>query len=295
MNEENKGTPKNKWSNIFRKKWFFPALYLTIAAVLLSVVVWYQNLDNQIPDAQDQIDNQEEGFSPNPNDEDAQPVMDQQEVIEMPVTNQDQAEIVTKFFDYNAEQKDQESALVLYNNRYYQSKGVDIASANDETFEVVAALSGTITEVKEDPLLGNVVVLSHDNDVMTYYASLGEVKVKAGEKIKQGDLLGTAGKNLFGKDSGTHVYFELRKDGKEVNPETYFNQPVSKLENITEEVAEEDKAEDQSEQTEATETEDSSTEPTQEEDTQENDETNTDTDKQEEQGKEETNDTSASA
>ncbi|MBD1221458.1 M23 family metallopeptidase [Virgibacillus halodenitrificans] len=295
MNEENKGTPKNKWSNIFRKKWFFPALYLTIAAVLLSVVVWYQNLDNQIPDAQDQIDNQEEGFSPNPNDEDAQPVMDQQEVIEMPVTNQDQAEIVTKFFDYNAEQKDQESALVLYNNRYYQSKGVDIASANDETFEVVAALSGTITEVKEDPLLGNVVVLSHDNDVMTYYASLGDVKVKAGEKIKQGDLLGTAGKNLFGKDSGTHVYFELRKDGKEVNPETYFNQPVSKLENITEEVAEEDKAEDQSEQTEATETEDSSTEPTQEEDTQENDETNTDTDKQEEQGKEETNDTSASA
>ncbi|MYL60218.1 peptidoglycan DD-metalloendopeptidase family protein, partial [Virgibacillus halodenitrificans] len=287
--------PKNKWSNIFRKKWFFPALYLTIAAVLLSVVVWYQNLDNQIPDAQDQIDNQEEGFSPNPNDEDAQPVMDQQEVIEMPVTNQDQAEIVTKFFDYNAEQKDQESALVLYNNRYYQSKGVDIASANDETFEVVAALSGTITEVKEDPLLGNVVVLSHDNDVMTYYASLGDVKVKAGEKIKQGDLLGTAGKNLFGKDSGTHVYFELRKDGKEVNPETYFNQPVSKLENITEEVAEEDKAEDQSEQTEATETEDSSTEPTQEEDTQENDETNTDTDKQEEQGKEETNDTSASA
>ncbi|WHX26027.1 M23 family metallopeptidase [Virgibacillus halodenitrificans] len=295
MNEENKGTPKNKWSNIFRKKWFFPALYLTIAAVLLSVVVWYQNLDNQIPDAQDQIDNQEEGFSPNPNDEDAQPVMDQQEVIEMPVTNQDQAEIVTKFFDYNAEQKDQESALVLYNNRYYQSKGVDIASANDETFEVVAALSGTITEVKEDPLLGNVVVLSHDNDVMTYYASLGDVKVKAGEKIKQGDLLGTAGKNLFGKDSGTHVYFELRKDGKEVNPETYFNQPVSKLENITEEVAEEEKAEDQSEQTEATETEDSSTEPTQEEDTQENDETNTDTDKQEEQGKEETNDTSASA
>ncbi|AIF44646.1 M23 family metallopeptidase [Virgibacillus sp. SK37] len=295
MNEENKGTPKNKWSNIFRKKWFFPALYLTIAAVLLSVVVWYQNLDNQIPDAQDQIDNQEEGFSPNPNDDEAQPVMDQQEVIEMPVTNQDQAEIVTKFFDYNAEQKDQESALVLYNNRYYQSKGVDIASANDETFDVVAALSGTITEVKEDPLLGNVVVLSHDNEVMTYYASLGDVKVKAGEKIKQGDLLGTAGKNLFGKDSGTHVYFELRKDGKEVNPETYFNQPVSKLENITEEVAEEEKAEDQSEQTEATETEDSSTEPAQEEDTQENDETNTDADKQEEQDKEETNDTSASA
>src|SRR5690625_6680594 len=52
MKEEN-NAPKNKWSDIFRKKWFFPAVYLTIAALLLSVVVWYQNMDNQVPDAQE--------------------------------------------------------------------------------------------------------------------------------------------------------------------------------------------------------------------------------------------------
>ncbi|MBP2076196.1 M23 family metallopeptidase [Oceanobacillus polygoni] len=242
MSEEFKGGPKNKWSRIYRKKWFFPAVYLTIAAVLLSVVVWYQNLDNQVTDTTE-TENLSEEYSPIPNEEGAEPVIEQQELIQMPVEDLDQAEIVTKFFDYNAEQEDRENALVLYNNRFYQSTGVDIASADAETFDVLAALTGTVEEVKEDPLLGNVVILLHGEDVKTYYASLEEVSVSAGAEIKQGEKLGTAGKNIFGKDNGTHVHFEIRKDGKEVNPESYFNQPVSSLGSISEE-AEEDSAEE---------------------------------------------------
>ncbi|MBP1971687.1 stage II sporulation protein Q [Virgibacillus natechei] len=257
MKEENKGA-SNKWSRIFRKKWFFPAVYLTVAALLLSVVVWYQNLDNQMPDAMDEQEEQEsEDYVPTLDDEDAEPVVDQQENIEMPVVDQDQAEIVTKFYDYNAEQEDQENALVLYNNRFYQSTGLDIASADAETFDVVASLSGTVTEVKEDPLLGNVVSMSHDNDVMTYYASLGEVEVQAGADVEQGDLIGTAGNNLFGQDNGTHVHFELRKDGNEVNPESFFNQPVASLDSVTEEESEaSEESEATEEESEATEEED---------------------------------------
>lgn len=251
MNEENNGAPKNKWSRIFRKKWFFPALYLTIAALLLSVVVWYQNIDNQIPDAQKEQEGTED-YIPNLHDEDdAQSVLDQQEVIKAPVTEaeQDQAEIVTKFYDYSAEKADQEDALVLYNNRYYQSTGVDIATADDDAFEVAASLSGKVEEVKEDPLLGNVVTLSHENDVMTYYASLGEIDVKAGDEVKQGDKLGVAGKNLFGKDVGTHVHFQLRKDEEVVNPETFFNQPVSKLESTADEDVDAEENADKEEET----------------------------------------------
>ncbi|GLO67646.1 M23 family metallopeptidase [Oceanobacillus kimchii] len=232
MNEEFKG-PKNKWRQIFRKKWFFPALYLTIAAVLLTAVVWYQNIDSDTADDK----SAEDHYTPVMNDEDAEPVLDQQEVIAMPVANVDEAEIVTKFFDYDADQEDRQNALVLYNNRYYQSTGVDIAAANAETFEVLAAISGTVEEVKEDPLLGNVVVLAHDEDIKTYYASLEEVSVSAGDKLTQGDKLGTAGKNIFGKDNGTHVHFEIRKSGTELNPESYFNQPVSSLANVEEDSA----------------------------------------------------------
>ncbi|HLR67734.1 M23 family metallopeptidase [Virgibacillus alimentarius] len=253
MKEENNSASKNKWSRIFRKKWFFPAVYLTIAALLLSVVVWYQNTNNQDPDAQNDSEMADD-FESSEFDEDAEAVLDQQEVIGMPVENQDQAEIVTKFYDYNAEQKEQEDGLVLYNNRYYQSTGIDIAAADDETFDVVASLSGTVTEVKEDPLLGNVVVLDHGDDVVTYYASLGEVDVKADSEVEQGDKLGTAGKNLFGKDNGTHVHFELRKNDIEVNPEEYFNQPVSKLDGIKAEEVKEDAKEEEDES--ATEKED---------------------------------------
>lgn len=236
MKEQNQTTSKNKLSRIFRKKWFFPAVYLTIAALLLTIVLWYQSLDNQVTDPIEEPDATSDLIqTQHNNEEDAQAVLDQQEVIHMPVAEEIQTEIVTKFYDHNAEDEDQENALILYNNRYHQSTGIDIVAEDGDSFEVLAALSGTVTETKEHPLLGNVVVLSHENDVVTYYASLGEVQVKAGEKVTQGDVLGTAGKNIFGKDNGNHVHFEIRKNGESVNPEVFFNQPVSKLDDYAEE------------------------------------------------------------
>ena|SRR5690625_1943569 len=166
--------PKNKWTRIFKKKWFFPALYIMIAAFLLIGVLWYQNAQSNMIEGQDDVD-QMDSYNPNLFDEEAESVLQQQEIIKMPVSEDIQTEIVTKFYDYDAEQEEQEKGLTLYNNRYYQSTGVDIASSDGESFDVVASLSGTVTDVKEDPLLGNVVVLSHEEDVTTYYASLEEV------------------------------------------------------------------------------------------------------------------------
>ncbi|MFZ3578245.1 peptidoglycan DD-metalloendopeptidase family protein [Virgibacillus sp. DJP39] len=264
MKEEKNGGSKNNWSRIFRKKWFFPAVYLTIAALLLTFVVWYQNLENQIPETQDQEST--EDTATDPYGEDSIAVMDQQEAVKMPVSDQDKAEIVTKFYDYNADQEDQEAALVLYNSRYYQSTGIDIASANGETFDVTASLSGTVEEVTEDPLLGNIVAISHENDILTYYTSLGEVMVKNGERVKQGDVIGTAGENLFGKEDGIHVNFEIRKNGESVNPETYFNKPVSSIS-----VDEEKVSEDVEEESDATPDENGEQSPAPEEDTETDD------------------------
>jgi len=236
MKEENKGVTKiRNWKRIFRKKWFFPALYLTVAALLLAAVVWYQTTTNQTA----QEDQAQEENTPVANEEDTIPVMEQSESIGMPVANEDQAEIVTTFYDYNNTAEEQENALILYNNRYYQSTGVDIASGDGETFDVTASLTGTVEEVKEDPLLGNMVVLSSGSDVKTYYAALDQVNVQAGDEVSQGDVIGNAGQNLFGKDNGIHVHFELRKNDTPVDPEEYFNQPVTSLEEITEETAEE--------------------------------------------------------
>src|SRR5690625_2228863 len=265
MKEENRGTPKNKWSRMFRKKWFFPAMYLVIATLLLTVVVWNQSVDNPKTDTVEDSD-VTDNYDPSPYDEDAEAVLEQQEDIQMPVTDQEQAEIVTKFYDYNAEQEDQEDGLVLYNNRYYQSEGIDIASADGEAFDVAASLSGTVTEVKEDPLQGHVVVLTHANDVTTYYASLGEVNVDVDSKVTQGDVIGTAGKSLFGKDNGTHLHFQLRKDGNELDPETYFGEPLSKLDELDSEAEEEGKEEEEESADESESEEDAAIEEDEEED-----------------------------
>src|SRR5690625_1868679 len=142
---ENNNESKNKWTRIFKKKWFFPALYIVIAAFLLTGVVWYQNAQSNLIEGLDENIEESDSYQPNPFDEEAESVLKQDEVIKMPVSEEIQTEIVTKFYDYNAEQEDQEKGLTLYNNRYYQSTGVDIASSEGETFDVVASLSGTVT------------------------------------------------------------------------------------------------------------------------------------------------------
>lgn len=220
---------KNKWTRIFKKKWFFPAVYLLLAAFLLTGVVWYQSLENQLLGGVDEEPDSTDSYSNDPYDEEAESVVQQQETIKMPVEEDIQTEIVTKFFDYEDEQDEQEKGLNLYNNRYYQSTGVNVAADDGEPFDVVASMSGTVAEVKEDPLLGNVVILSHEDDISTYYASLGEIAVDPGDKVAQGDQVGVAGKNLFSEESGNHVHFEIRKDDIEVNPEMFFNESVLKL------------------------------------------------------------------
>lgn len=231
--KENKNNTNNKWGALVKKKWFFPAIYLTVAALLLSVVVWYQNIGNQLPEAEDQVGDE---YVPNLHDEDAASVAEQSETVIMPVEDPEKSQVVTKFFDYDAEEKEQQAGLILHNNRYYQSTGVGIQAKDEKGFDVVAALSGEVKEVKEDPLLGNIVVMSHANEVETYYASLGEVFAEVGDKVDQGDTIASAGKNLFTKDNGTHVHFEIHKDGTEVNPEAVFNQPVSKLDELVSEM-----------------------------------------------------------
>ena len=252
MKEKN-SVSKSKWKRLFRKKWFFPALYLGISALLLTAVLWYQSGTNEPEQAEeDKSIFDSLGFN---GDEEATPVAEQDEVVKAPVAEDAEATVVTKFYDHKADSESQENALVLYDNKYYQSTGVDYAAADGGAFDVLAALSGTVTEVKEDALHGNVVQMEHSNGVTTYYASLEDVKVEVGQEVKQGDVLATAGQSLFAKDKATHLHFEVRNGDTAVNPESFFNQPVSKLKEAKEETeAVQEEAADTSSQKEQEET-----------------------------------------
>ncbi|GAA3318968.1 hypothetical protein GCM10020331_023950 [Ectobacillus funiculus] len=144
------------------------------------------------------------------------------EIVKMPVADADQVVVKTKFYDDKAKAKEQEEALVFYNNTYSANTGIDLAAKDGSAFDVTAAVSGTVTKAEKDALLGYVVTVESGNGISTFYQSLGKLQVAQGDTVSQGDVLGKAGMNELNKDAGNHVHFEIRKDNVAVNPESYF-------------------------------------------------------------------------
>ena len=73
------------------------------------------------------------------------------------------------------------------------------------------------------------------------YQSLSQVSVKEGDEVKQNDVIGASGKNLYGAESGNHVHFEIRMEGLALNPLSFIDKPVSSIEKAAQEVTEEAK------------------------------------------------------
>jgi len=263
MKEEKRGL-KHHWKRIVKKKGFFPALYLVTAALLLTGVLWYQNADRfSKPELDPDFNYQDElrGENPFDSEEPSESVSTPVENVSLPTLSESSTKIVTKFYEHESDQENQEQALVFYDNNYYQSQGIDIAATNDDPLPVVAALSGKVVEVKENSLLGHIVQLEHDNNVTTYYSSLTDVEVEEGQDISQGEVLAHAGTNLFNQDLGTHVHFEIRKDDQAVNPESFLDQPVTDITVETTDVSEDPTEEDEPESSEENEAESSVEDP----------------------------------
>ncbi len=228
--EENKrSSQSSSVKRFFQKRWVFPAIYIASAAIILTAVLWFQGSDN----ATDKYDYESSDLTGKKNDTPAIEVNQAFENLKMPVENPMETTVKMEFYDFNASEEKREAALVVYNNTYTPHTGVDFASKDGETFNVTAALSGEVTRVQEDATLGNVIEIEHDKGIVTQYQSVKDVKVEVGDKVKQGQVIAMAGQSLFNEEAGTHVHFEVRKDGVAVNPTAYFNKPVSDLQEET--------------------------------------------------------------
>ena len=67
---------------------------------------------------------------------------------------------------------------------------------------------------------GNVVIVEHNREWTSLYAHLDQLKVKAGQRLKKGDRVGTVGKT--GRSTGVHLHFELFYNKKNVDPLSYL-------------------------------------------------------------------------
>ena len=97
--------------------------------------------------------------------------------------------------------------------------GIDMAAIKGTLVKVARA--GTVTEASFQTGYGNTVVVQHSDTLKTRYAHLHTIRVCAGQKIKQGVIIGTVGETGFirkkGKD-GSHLHFEVYERGKRINP-----------------------------------------------------------------------------
>lgn len=136
-------------------------------------------------------------------------------------------EIAKNYYDYKADADTQKKALLYYEDTYLQNSGVEYKGSDN--FDVVSILNGTVISIKNDNILGNVVEVRHDNDMISVYQSLSDVTVTENQEIKQGDIIGKSGTNNISKSLGDHLHFELIINGQNVNPEEYYNKNINEI------------------------------------------------------------------
>lgn len=89
---------------------------------------------------------------------------------------------------------------------------------------VKSAAEGTVTAIKNDPRYGLTVIIEHDNGFKTVYSNLLTSEfVVEGEKVKQGQTLGTVGNSAsFEIVDEPHLHFEMLKNSEYVDPTIYI-------------------------------------------------------------------------
>lgn len=141
------------------------------------------------------------------------------EVINLPLEDEIDYVITRKFYEKTESKENQELSLIKYNNTYRTSDGVAYSRTDNSNFQVLSVLSGTVSEIKNNPLFGSYVVVTHDDNVKSYYYGLSEIKVEVGSTISQGDVIGVSGTTEIDKAAGNHVFLKITKNDKYYNPE----------------------------------------------------------------------------
>ena len=100
-----------------------------------------------------------------------------------------------------------------------ESDGIEIAAPTGEP--VHAAADGVCIYAGDElKTYGKLVLIRHADGFITAYADLSELAVKEGDKVRRGQIIAKAGQS--GDAASPRLHFELRKDGKPVDPIRYL-------------------------------------------------------------------------
>lgn len=154
---------------------------------------------------------------------DALPTLSEDNVIIKPFQT-DKVKVYKKFYDG---ENNGEDSIIYYKDTYMQNSGILYNS--EEEFAVVSILDGEVIELKKDDILGYVVEIKHNDNLISTYQGLKSVNVKKGEQITQNTLIGKSGEMTLDVNLKNALLFEIIKDGKYINPETLYNKKIKEI------------------------------------------------------------------
>lgn len=96
-------------------------------------------------------------------------------------------------------------------------KGIDLVSSNKS---ILASDDGVVTFAGTKSGYGNCIIVDHKNGYQTLYGHLSKISVKKGQIVEKGSKLGVMGNT--GRSTGTHLHFEIIKNGSVQNPLKYL-------------------------------------------------------------------------
>lgn len=106
--------------------------------------------------------------------------------------------------------------------------GVDIKA--DVGTPVKAMNKGTVTEIKEDPLWGNCIIIDHGSGVTGYYYSLSKaMNVVEGDRVNAGQIIGAVGDTAQCEAAElSHLHFGLKQNGSWIDPVSFIGLNLTK-------------------------------------------------------------------
>jgi murein DD-endopeptidase MepM/ murein hydrolase activator NlpD len=103
-------------------------------------------------------------------------------------------------------------------------QGLDIATEKGQP--VYATANGVIESAERSGDYGNLIVIRHEFGLATRYGHLSSFRVKPGDPVSRGDVIGLVGSS--GRSTGAHLHYEILFNGKLINPLSLLTQPVKR-------------------------------------------------------------------
>ncbi|MDD9270702.1 M23 family metallopeptidase [Paenibacillus sp. GCM10023248] len=108
-----------------------------------------------------------------------------------------------------------------YVNGKYDSAHMAVDLAAKEGTPIKATNDGVVALADSLYLTGNSIYLDHGMGLFSQYAHMSELKVKTGDRVKQGDIIGLVGTTGF--STGPHLHFTFWAHNVQVNPDLFWN------------------------------------------------------------------------